>query len=252
MRLNVPISVGGWGRFFTRWDVLAVLLVLGLLVFLAEASRHLLQPLTELQLQPVSLDPANLPEYAARTTLAHAHRHGAVAAVHLHLCDARRQEQTGRTAARSAARHPAVGADPRLHLHHRRVLHGARAGPRARRRIRRDFRDFHQPSLEHGVQLLSIAAHGADRTGRSVAQLPAEPVDELLAARRAVRDAAADLEHDDVDVGKLVLRGRRPKRSASAIRRSRCPASAPISRSPSNSGIWRRSAMRSSPCSSSS
>ena len=69
MRLNVPISVGGWGRFFTRWDVLAVLLILGLLVFLAEASRHVLQPLAELQRQPVSLDPANLPEYAARTTL---------------------------------------------------------------------------------------------------------------------------------------------------------------------------------------
>jgi NitT/TauT family transport system permease protein len=69
MRLNVPISVAGWGRFFTRWDVIAVLLILGLLVFLAEASRHLLQPLAELQLQPVSLDPANLPEYAARTTL---------------------------------------------------------------------------------------------------------------------------------------------------------------------------------------
>jgi len=69
MRLNVPISVGGWSRFFTRWDVLAVLLVLGLLVFLAEASRHLLQPLSELQQQPVSLDPVNLPQYAARTTL---------------------------------------------------------------------------------------------------------------------------------------------------------------------------------------
>jgi len=69
MRLNVPISVGGWGRFFTRWDVLAVLLILALLVFLAEASRHLLQPLAELQRQPVSLDPANLPDYAARTTL---------------------------------------------------------------------------------------------------------------------------------------------------------------------------------------
>ena len=67
MRLNVPISVGG--RFFTRWDVLAVLLILGLLVFLAEASRHLLQPLSELQVRPVSLDPGNLPEYAARTTL---------------------------------------------------------------------------------------------------------------------------------------------------------------------------------------
>jgi NitT/TauT family transport system permease protein len=67
MRLNVPISVGG--RFFTRWDVLAVLLILGVLVFLAEASRHLLQPLSELQVRPVSLDPGNLPEYAARTTL---------------------------------------------------------------------------------------------------------------------------------------------------------------------------------------
>jgi NitT/TauT family transport system permease protein len=67
MRLNVPISVGG--RFFTRWDVVAMLLILGVLAFLGEASRHLLQPLAELQRQPVSLDPANLPGYAARTTL---------------------------------------------------------------------------------------------------------------------------------------------------------------------------------------
>jgi len=69
MRVIVPISVGGWARLFSRWDILAVLLVLGLLVFLAEASRHLLQPLAELQKQPLSLDPSNLPEYAARTTL---------------------------------------------------------------------------------------------------------------------------------------------------------------------------------------
>jgi NitT/TauT family transport system permease protein len=69
MRLNVPISVGGWTRAFTRWDLIAVLLVLGLLAFLAEASRHLLAPLAELQQRPVSLDPANLPEYATRTTL---------------------------------------------------------------------------------------------------------------------------------------------------------------------------------------
>jgi NitT/TauT family transport system permease protein len=69
MRVIVPISVGGWARLFSRWDVLAVLLILGLLVFLAEASRHLFEPLTELQKQPTSLDPAYLPEYAARTTL---------------------------------------------------------------------------------------------------------------------------------------------------------------------------------------
>jgi len=69
MRVNVPISVGGWARLFSRWDVLAVLLILGLLVFLGEASRHLFEPLAVLEKQPPSLDPSHLPEYAARTTL---------------------------------------------------------------------------------------------------------------------------------------------------------------------------------------
>jgi len=69
MRVFVPISVGGWARLFSRWDVLAVLLILGLLAFLGTASRHLFQPLAELQRTPPSLDPVNLPEYAARTTL---------------------------------------------------------------------------------------------------------------------------------------------------------------------------------------
>jgi NitT/TauT family transport system permease protein len=69
MRVFVPISVGGWVRLFSRWDVLAVLLIIGLLVFLGEASRHLFQPLADLQRSPPSLDPSYLPEYAARTTL---------------------------------------------------------------------------------------------------------------------------------------------------------------------------------------
>jgi NitT/TauT family transport system permease protein len=69
MRAIIPISVSGWARLFTRWDVLAVLLILGLLVFLGEASRHLFEPLAELEKTPPSLDPRNLPEYAARTTL---------------------------------------------------------------------------------------------------------------------------------------------------------------------------------------
>jgi NitT/TauT family transport system permease protein len=69
MRVFVPISVGGWARLFSRWDVLAVLLIVGLLVFLGEASHNVLQPLAELQKQPPSLDPRHLPEYAARTTL---------------------------------------------------------------------------------------------------------------------------------------------------------------------------------------
>jgi NitT/TauT family transport system permease protein len=69
MRMNVPISVGSLARLFSRWDVLAMLLIVGLLVFLGEASKNLFQPLAELQKQPPSLDPRYLPEYAARTTL---------------------------------------------------------------------------------------------------------------------------------------------------------------------------------------
>jgi NitT/TauT family transport system permease protein len=69
MRMIVPISAGGLRRVFSRWDAIAIVLVLGLLAFLAEASRHVLEPLAELQQQPVTLDPGNLPEYAARTTL---------------------------------------------------------------------------------------------------------------------------------------------------------------------------------------
>src|SRR5579885_3547768 len=68
MRAAVPISVEQ--RIgFSRWDALAVLLTVAVLVFLAEASRGLLQPLTDLQRTPVALDPRVLPEYAARTTL---------------------------------------------------------------------------------------------------------------------------------------------------------------------------------------
>src|SRR5712691_2390458 len=51
------------------WDFLAVALVLGFIVFLAQTSASLVEPLSELKIAPVSLDPENLPEYAARTTL---------------------------------------------------------------------------------------------------------------------------------------------------------------------------------------
>lgn len=69
MRGTIPISVEQATRGITRWDALAILLTLGILVFVAEASRHFLQPLVELQMAPISLAPENLPEYAARTTL---------------------------------------------------------------------------------------------------------------------------------------------------------------------------------------
>ncbi len=53
----------------TRWDLIAIVLVIGLLTFFAEASRGLLEPLSKLQAAPLSLSPTLLPVYAARTTL---------------------------------------------------------------------------------------------------------------------------------------------------------------------------------------
>ena len=69
MRRILPISVQEWTLSLTRWDAFAILLVLGLLVFLAEASNNLLEPLSQLQAEPLSLAPERLPQYAARTTL---------------------------------------------------------------------------------------------------------------------------------------------------------------------------------------
>jgi NitT/TauT family transport system permease protein len=53
----------------TRWDVIAFIVVLGLIAFLGEAGRGLFIPLNQLEVTPLSLDPGHLPEYAARTTL---------------------------------------------------------------------------------------------------------------------------------------------------------------------------------------
>ena len=52
----------------SRWDVLAFIVVIGLIVFLGETSRGLFAPLTQLERVPLSLNPSHLPEYAARTT----------------------------------------------------------------------------------------------------------------------------------------------------------------------------------------
>jgi NitT/TauT family transport system permease protein len=53
----------------SRWDIIALIVVIGILTFFAEASRGLLAPVAKLTTTPLSLDPVHLPVYAARTTL---------------------------------------------------------------------------------------------------------------------------------------------------------------------------------------
>ena len=82
-------------------------------------------------------------------------------------------------------------------------------GQPARRRMRRDLRDLHLAGLEHDVQPVPVAAHRAARADRGGADVP--PV--ALAAASGgskcrTRMPHARLEHDDVGVGRLVLRRR--------------------------------------------
>lgn len=64
------IAPFGFARdLVTRWDLLAIILVIGAVALLGEASRGLLEPLAKLEATPLSLDPIHLPEYAARTSL---------------------------------------------------------------------------------------------------------------------------------------------------------------------------------------
>ncbi|MBS0376670.1 MAG: ABC transporter permease subunit [Proteobacteria bacterium] len=53
----------------SRFDLIALSLVIGLLAFLAAGSRGVLAPLTTLDVSPVTLDPSMLPKYVARSTL---------------------------------------------------------------------------------------------------------------------------------------------------------------------------------------
>jgi NitT/TauT family transport system permease protein len=52
-----------------RWDLIAFPLILGFLLFATTGIEGTWAPISALQTEPISLDAANLPEYAVRTTL---------------------------------------------------------------------------------------------------------------------------------------------------------------------------------------
>ncbi|MGC9953243.1 MAG: ABC transporter permease subunit [Rhizomicrobium sp.] len=69
MRILPPVSIEARRLLPGPWDLLAAVLVLGFIVLLADASRAMIQPLSSLSQQPISLDPSALPGYALRTGL---------------------------------------------------------------------------------------------------------------------------------------------------------------------------------------
>src|ERR1700681_2820672 len=63
----LPISVRKSRLVPGRWDVVAIALVFGLLIYLGEAAHGLTQPLAGLEATPISLDPWKLVGYSARS-----------------------------------------------------------------------------------------------------------------------------------------------------------------------------------------
>ena len=64
-----PLGLGGDGLLPNLYDIAIFILIAGALVLIAHGAHEMTAPAARLASQPVTLDPANLPEYALRTTL---------------------------------------------------------------------------------------------------------------------------------------------------------------------------------------
>src|SRR5258708_15289164 len=64
-----PLGLGQRGLLPNLYDIVIFLIIAGVLVALVHEAREMASPLAGLDVAPVTLDPANLPEYALRTTL---------------------------------------------------------------------------------------------------------------------------------------------------------------------------------------
>ncbi|TDG09170.1 ABC transporter permease subunit [Paraburkholderia guartelaensis] len=67
--LNRTANASAWRVLPNRWDFVAFPLMIGLIAMAAVGFHQTMAPIATLKTQVISLDPANLPEYAMRTTL---------------------------------------------------------------------------------------------------------------------------------------------------------------------------------------
>jgi NitT/TauT family transport system permease protein len=64
-----PLGLGRHGLLPNLFDLIVFVIIAAAFVALAHGAREMTEPLARLDIAPVTLDPANLPEYALRTTL---------------------------------------------------------------------------------------------------------------------------------------------------------------------------------------
>ncbi|AUT68983.1 MULTISPECIES: ABC transporter permease [Paraburkholderia] len=67
--LNRTANASAWRVLPNRWDFIAFPLIICVIAMAVVGFHETMAPISTLQSEPISLDPANLPEYALRTTL---------------------------------------------------------------------------------------------------------------------------------------------------------------------------------------
>ena len=191
-----------------HWDLIALAVILAVLAAIARAYHGISAPLPPANEPAVSLDYCELPYYALRTTL----RMFAALVASLVFtftyatlaAKSRRAEMVLIPVLDILQSVPILGflsftVTFFLGLFPGNVL-GAECAA--------IFAIFTSQAWNMAFSLLPVAAHGAARSRRGGARLPPHRLAEILAAGGALRHARPDLEHDDVDVGRLVLRRR--------------------------------------------
>ena len=158
-----------------HWDGVAFVLIIALFALAGYAAEQMAVPLSAAATAPISLDPGRLPDYALRTTLrmmvalvaslVFTFTYATLAA------KSRRAERILVPVLDVLQSVPVLG----YRLLHRHLLPGAVPRQPAGGRIRRDLRHLHQPGLEHDVQLLPVAAHRAEGSGRGQRAASASP-----------------------------------------------------------------------------
>ncbi|CCE11456.1 membrane hypothetical protein [Bradyrhizobium sp. STM 3843] len=189
------------------WDIVALIIVIGAMVLIVYGGEQTTLPLSALDTAPVSLDPVNLPLYALRTTLrmllamlcslVFTFVYAALAA------KSRRAEMVLIPLLDILQSVPILGFLTFTVVFFMNLFPGKVLGAE----LACVFAIFTSQAWN---MTFSMYQSMRQRTGprRSHAELPPLRLAALLAARRALRNARADLECDDVDVRRLVLRGR--------------------------------------------
>src|SRR5262249_55954987 len=205
---SLPLGLGRRGLLPNLYDLIIFVFIAAAFVALAHGIREMEAPLAKLQVAPVTLNPAYLPEYALRTTL---RMFAAILAsllftfvVATMAAKSRKAELVIIPALDILQSVPVLGFLTFTVAFFMRLFPGSELGAECAAIFAIFTSQAWNMCFSFYQSLRTIPA----QLGGGGPPLPPVGLAAFLAAGSAVRGSRLDLEHHDVDVGRLVLRGR--------------------------------------------